>query len=237
MNILAIDTSTAIASVAVLNKQNQLFSKISEKQKSHSEIINSYVNSVLHEADLSLGDIDLFAIGVGPGSFTGIRVGTNAIKTLAYSFSKPVVAIDSMTLLAEQARGFHEGLPVLSIINAHKNMVYTSLFNLNSEGTEIKLGPTAIPVRELKNHIAEKVFVIGDGWETYHEFFPDELKDLMTFNPEFKDHYPLATTLAKLALKKARLNKTLDWNSFTPLYIRASEAEETRKGILITPLK
>lgn len=237
MNILAIDTSTAIASVAVLNTSEKIFTVVSEKQKSHSEVVNEYVENCLKQASLTLQDIDVFAAGVGPGSFTGIRVGTNAVKTLAYSFNKPVVAIDSLTILAEQARSYQQVLPILSIINAHKNMVYTSMFSFSNGDLSCELGPTAIPVRELKNHINKDVFVVGDGWETYQEYFPQELKDKMTFDSNFTQHYPLAETLAWIALREARLNRTLDWNSFTPLYIRASEAEETRKGILITPLK
>lgn len=116
-------------------------------------------------------------------------------------------------------------------------MVYTSLHSISQGVLSLELGPTAIPVRELKENINQNVFVVGDGWETYQEYFPDELKDKMIFDSKFTQHYPLAETLARIAQREARLNKTLDWNSFTPLYIRASEAEETRKGILITPLK
>ncbi len=237
MNILAIDTSTTIASVAVLNTSGKIFTVVSEKQKSHSEVVNEYVDSCLKQAQLELNDIDIFAAGIGPGSFTGIRVGTNAVKALAYSFQKPVVAVDSLAILAEQAQKYQQNLPILCIINAHKNMVYTSLFSNKNNDLICELGPTAIPVKELKDHISHDVFVVGDGWETYHEYFPQELKDKMTFDSQFTHHYPLAETLAWIAQREARLNKTLDWNSFTPLYIRASEAEETRKGILITPLK
>lgn len=237
MNILAVDTSTSIASVAVLKNNQGLFLQKSEKQKSHSEVINNFIEQALTEAQLKLTDIDLFAVDIGPGSFTGIRVGTNAIKTLAYSFNKPVVAIDSLRVLAEQAFATSRDLPVLCIVNAHKNMVYTAIYRKKDNQVICSLEPQAIPVRDLKNHITERLFVVGDGWETYQEYFPEELKNLLLFDESFSQHHPLADSLAKIALQDGKLNKTMDWNSFTPLYIRSSEAEENRKGILLTPLK
>ncbi|UXR65845.1 tRNA (adenosine(37)-N6)-threonylcarbamoyltransferase complex dimerization subunit type 1 TsaB [Bdellovibrio bacteriovorus] len=234
MKILAMETSTAVGGVAVIVDGKVIAEETTLRQKTHSEIISPFTESCLTEAGLRLEDIDAFAVGQGPGSFTGIRVAANAGKTFAYSFNKPMVTIDSLVLLAERARGSDK--PVLSIINAYKNMVYLGLFDMSGPEPRYLKGPAAIPVRELSQHINQEVLVVGDGWEAYNEYFPETLRSLMHRSSELPD-YPLASTLGLMAEKRVQSGQTLDWKSFIPLYIRASEAEETKKGILITPLK
>ncbi|WP_413585743.1 tRNA (adenosine(37)-N6)-threonylcarbamoyltransferase complex dimerization subunit type 1 TsaB [Bdellovibrio sp. HCB274] len=234
MKILAMETSTLLGGVAVIQDGKVVAEESSQRQKSHTEIISPFVERTLRTAGLKLEDIDVFAVGQGPGSFTGIRVAANAGKTYAYSFNKPMVTIDSLMLLAEQAKA--SKLPVLAIMNAYKNMVYLGMFDCSGDEPQYIKGPAAIPVRELSQHIDRDVTVVGDGWETYHEYFPDELKKKMHLNSDFPNE-PLAKTLGLMAEKRAKRGLTLDWKSFIPLYIRASEAEETKKGILISPLK
>ncbi|WP_413559099.1 tRNA (adenosine(37)-N6)-threonylcarbamoyltransferase complex dimerization subunit type 1 TsaB [Bdellovibrio sp. HCB209] len=234
MKILAMETSTLLGGVAVIQDGKVVAEESSQRQKSHTEIISPFVERTLTAAGLKLEDIDVFAVGQGPGSFTGIRVAANAGKTYAYSFNKPMVTIDSLTLLAEQA---HESTrPVLAIMNAYKNMVYLGLFDCSGDEPKYLKGPAAIPVRELSQHIDIEVTVVGDGWDTFHEYFPEELKRKMHRDSKFSDE-PHARTLGVMAERRAVRGQTLDWKSFIPLYIRASEAEETKKGILISPLK
>lgn len=234
MKILAMETSTTLGGVAVIVDGKVVAEESSLRQKSHSENISPFIEYCLQKAHLQLDEIDVFAVGQGPGSFTGIRVAANAGKTFSYSFNKPLVTIDSLVLLAQQARGSQK--PVLSIINAYKNMVYLGLFDVTGEEPRYIKGPEAIPVRELKQHIQQECVVVGDGWDAYQEYFPDELKQKLTRDPQLPDE-PLASTLGLMAEARAKINQTLDWKSFVPLYIRASEAEETKKGILISPLK
>lgn len=234
MKILAMETSTLLGGVAVIVDGQIVVEESSLRQKSHSENINPFIERCLQKAGLRLEDIDLFAVGQGPGSFTGIRVAANAGKTYSYCFNKPLVTVDSLMLLAQQAK--KQPMPVLSIINAYKNMVYLGLFDVSGEEPVYLKGPEAVPVRDLKNIIHQDCIVVGDGWEAFHEYFPEELTAKLHRNPEFPDH-PLATTLGLMAESRGKKKQTLDWKSFVPLYIRASEAEETKKGVLITPLK
>lgn len=234
MNILALETSTLLGGVAVVKNGKVLAQAQCMRQKSHSEKINDFVESCLQESNLKLSDIDYYATGQGPGSFTGIRVAANAAKTYAYSFDKPLVTADSLENLAAQVTD--RTRPVLAIINAFKNMVYTGVFDISGESPVYIKGPFAVPVRELVQYIDQDCWVVGDGYEAYHKFFPEELSAKL-FRPTEPNDYPSAPTLGLLAEKKIKLNKTMDWKSFLPLYIRASEAEETKKGILISPLK
>lgn len=234
MKILAMETSTLVGGVAVVIDGKVAAEESSLRQKSHSENISPFVDHCLSKAGLKLEDIDVFAVGQGPGSFTGIRIAANAGKTFAYSFNKPMVTIDSLMLLAYQAKA--SGKNVAAMINAYKNMVYLGVFDVSGEEPRYIKGPEAVPVRDLKDHIGRECVVVGDGWEAYHEYFPEELQRKLQRDASLPD-YPHATTLGIMAEKRALNGQTLDWKSFLPLYIRASEAEETKKGILISPLK
>ncbi len=234
MKVLALETSTLWGGAAIVENGRLLAERSSSEQRSHSENLHPFIDECLKEAKLQLSEIDVFAVGQGPGSFTGIRVAANIGKSYAYAFSKPLVSIDSLTLLAAPSRG--QSLDVLSIINAHKNMVYLGLFDVSQAEPKYLLGPTAVPVRELNKLIAKDCLVLGDGWAAFEAYFSNDLKKLLHRDSSLED-YPRAAVLGFLAEERAKRGQTLDWKSFIPLYIRASEAEETKKGILISPLK
>jgi len=234
MIVLAMETSTQLGGVAVIKDGQVLAMESSLRQKSHSEVLNRFIHNCLEKSQVQLKNVDVFAVGQGPGSFTGIRVAANAGKTFSYVYNKPLVTIDSLVLLAAATKS---QMPVLSIINAYKNMVYLGLFDLNKgpEPTYL-MGPEAVPVQKLGGLITQDVLVVGDGYETYQEYLPEELKKKLHRDSQFSDQ-PMAETLGLLAEKRALQSQTIEWKSFVPLYIRASEAEETRKGIVISPLK
>jgi N6-L-threonylcarbamoyladenine synthase/tRNA threonylcarbamoyladenosine biosynthesis protein TsaB len=234
MKILALETSTHLAGVAVIQDGKVVAEESSLRQRSHSEVLNVFIDNCLKKSNLTLNDIDVFAVGQGPGSFTGLRVAGNAAKTLGYCYNKPLVTIDSLMLLAAMAP--KSSRPVLSIINAFKNMVYLGIFDVQGDIPKYLKGPEAVPVRELSKYVDQDMTVVGDGWEAFHEFFPEQVTAKLHRTNDSHD-YPQAATLGLLAELKAKANQTLDWKSFLPLYIRASEAEEQKKGILISPLK
>jgi tRNA threonylcarbamoyladenosine biosynthesis protein TsaB len=234
MKVLALETSTTTGSVALIIDGQVAAEKFSLRQRSHSEIINPFVDECLRQCQLKLEDIDAFAVGQGPGSFTGIRVAANAGKSFSYCYNKPLIAVDSLTLLARQAQ--HYALPTLTMINAYKNMVYFGLFDVSGVEPRFLQGPLAVPVRDLKKLINQKCVAVGDGWADYFDYFPEELKALLVRQPDLSDA-PLASTLGQLAHQRLIQGQTMDWKSFVPLYIRASEAEESKKGIIISPLK
>ncbi len=237
--ILALETSTQWGSVALIKDQNILAEESSNQQKSHSELINPMIDSCLKKANAKFSDITLVATGYGPGSFTGIRVAGNAAKSLAYTLQLPLFALDSLYLLAEQARPKAQTLklPVLSMINAYKNMVYYGLYDVSGDIPKALVPVSVVPVRNLHQTIqSDKFLVVGDGYNAYRDYFSEEFaKKIHRENPS--QDYPLAKTLGLLSEKLKNTSPTLDWKSFVPLYIRSSEAEENLKGILFSPLK
>ncbi len=241
MKILALETSTLMGSAALVIDGKVIAEKSSRKQRSHSEVLNTFIEEVLQIGGVSLAQIDCFAVGKGPGSFTGLRIAGNVGKTLAYSYQKPMVAIDSLTLLAaataQKKLLSNPGSewPVFSMVNAYKNMVYFGLFKNVASFPEFISGPGVIPVKSLASVLTEKCLIVGDGFTSYEGFFPESISHFMYRDSNFSDE-PMASTLGLLATTQVQKGLTLDWNSFVPLYIRASEAEETKRGIFITSL-
>jgi tRNA threonylcarbamoyladenosine biosynthesis protein TsaB len=232
MKILALETSTLMGSAALIIDGKVVGEKLAHRQKSHSEVLNIFIEELLSASKINLEEIDCFAVSKGPGSFTGLRIAGNIGKTFAYVYNKPMVAIDSLTLLAAKAPG---DIPIFSMINAYKNMVYYGLFKNQSSFPEFTEGPNVIPVKSLGDIIKAPCLAVGDGFTTYKDYFQPEVSKFLNRNSLVPDE-PLASTLGLLAMKQIQKGMTLDWKSFVPLYIRASEAEENKRGIFIPSL-
>jgi N6-L-threonylcarbamoyladenine synthase/tRNA threonylcarbamoyladenosine biosynthesis protein TsaB len=232
MKILALDSSTLMGSAALVIDGKVVSEKFSRRQKSHSEVLNTFIDELLNESKLKLTEIDYFAVSKGPGSFTGLRIAGNIAKTLSYSYQKPIVAIDTLTLLAANSP---RTLPTFSMINAYKNMVYYGLYKAKPGLPEPIKGPDVIPVKSLGEIIKEKCLVVGDGYATYKPYFSEEVSKLFVRDAHVSDD-PMASTLGLLSIHQIQQGLTLDWKSFVPLYIRASEAEENKRGIFIPSL-
>lgn len=238
MIILACETSTLLGSVALLEDQKVVAYEDSLRRGSHSDVLNVFIENVLNKSGKKLSDVDLFASGIGPGSFTGIRISLNAMKTLAYCFNRPVIGIDSLNSLAaqvaysEQFRQF-KNLPVIAMINAYKNMVYIASYRLQNDVlTEIK-APEVVRVQNLENYFSEKAIVCGDGYITYEKYFSAAVRQKIVRTEQAFDE-PHAKTTGQLAYQN--LNRSQQWNQLVPLYLRSSEAEENLQGIKFQPL-
>lgn len=232
MIILALETSTRLGSVALIENNKILAYEESVEQRSHSEFLNLFVDHCLKVAKVNLPQVDCFAVGMGPGSFTGIRIAGNVGKSFAYSQAKPMVAVDSLSLLAYPVKGSPYNL--VTMINAYKNMVYLAIYD--GLTLEIKTPPLVVRVQDLAQYIQVESLIIGDGYDVYSEYFPKELKKLILRNSNVSD-FPNAKTLGIMAVERARNLKTFEWNLFKPLYLRASEAEENLNGIVFKSLK
>lgn len=227
MKILAFESSTAVGGVALWVRDQIVSEKLCRQQRSHSEVLHDYVNSVLDESHLGLDDIDAFAVGQGPGSFTGIRVAASAGMTFAYLKSKPLLAVDSLTLLASNIQD--DSRPVLAIMNAYKNMVYVATYLVRPDEPRLLEAPRALPLKDLQSKVTSDMTVVGDGFQLLGPWLSPEALARLHRLDGIPDH-PLPSTLARVAAHRLRQGRTLDWKSFSPLYLRASEAEENLQG-------
>jgi tRNA threonylcarbamoyladenosine biosynthesis protein TsaB len=230
---LAIDSSTQIASVALLNNNSLVSQRESRIQRSHSEHLNLFAQELLIESKISVSDLNLVSVGVGPGSFTGIRVAVNLAKTISYSCNIPLVAVNSLEALAFPY--YNQDLPILTLINAYKNMSYFAIYQSDKTSKKILRLPHVTPMKDIKNIISSEHLTVGDGFLFYQKYLPENLLKLM-IRPSNPQDFPLASTIGQIGLNYFSQDLTFDWKSLTPLYIRSSEAEETAQGIVWSPL-
>jgi tRNA threonylcarbamoyladenosine biosynthesis protein TsaB len=221
MITLALDTSTNHGGIAVLDGTAVLANRSWLREKSHSELVTSTILDCLSQAKLKIENIERIAVGRGPGSFTGIRIAINAARTLAYSLNVPLFAFDTNEILAAAVPAKQTSL--LTVVNAHKNLLYSALHTFK-DGTWVKFeGPNAWTIEELEKQIQSPHLCVGDGFVEFENLFPPGLKSKLLRDKTISD-YPSAEALGLLSLGKSA--RPLVWKELQPLYIRASEAEE-----------
>lgn len=230
MKILAFETSTPNGGAAIIDGGRVLGEEISRRQRSHSELLHVFVAHLLTSTGLRLSDFDAFAVGQGPGSFTGIRVAADAGKAFAAALERPLITIDTLTQIA--SRSVEKSDPVLVLINAFKNMVYYGLFDVQGPEPVYLKGPGAVALDAIESILPPgPVTVVGDGWALCQKSLRSEVLSRMHRGRSPVDE-PSPATLGVLAHERLRKGLSLDWKSFTPLYLRASEAEENERGAL-----
>lgn len=227
MIILALDTSTAQGGVAVLEGDRTLATRSWERKGSHSELLTAEIENCLKDAGRKIGQLQMIALGHGPGSFTGIRVAVNAARTLAYTLSIPVSVFDTNEILA--AMVMRSDLPVLALVNAQKNAVFAATFSHGATEPRARtLDTTMVEAHELEALIKTPHLCLGDGYEAlFSTLTPDLLVNLVR-DPAVRD-FPSAETLGRLAWLSRDSRPPLVWKDVQALYIRASGAEEKLK--------
>jgi tRNA threonylcarbamoyladenosine biosynthesis protein TsaB len=176
----------------------------------HSEIATIELQEILKEAGKKLEDVSGFAVNIGPGSFTGLRVGINLVRTLAYALEKPVATFTSLEAIAfENGKA---GEKILVAIKAIQNFYYAGAYEKTADGMRTLVEPFSAAIDEVRAK--------GPYDRTIVEGLPGEML------------IPSAKTLVAMSVH-ASFSK---WNSVKPLYVRASEAEEKLKKGLLKPL-
>jgi len=229
LKVLAIETSTMAGSVALVDGDELVSEYLLNIDITHSERLLLAIDCVLRDTKMPVGEIDGFAISIGPGSFTGLRIGTSTIKGLAYAANKPVVGIPTLDAMAENI-SFTDYL-ICPILDARKKQVYTALYKRGTKDRLEKITPDlVINPSELLKKIQERVVFLGDGLKVYHTLIKETLQDMALFAP-LNLRLPRAANVAKLSLCQFKENNVLDLDTFTPSYVRPSEAEEKFKEL------
>ncbi len=233
MMLLAMETSALTGSLALVEAflqgdgQSPDLKVIAESTvnlpSTHSERLMPSLNRLLQDASLTIRDVQGIALALGPGSFTGLRIGVSTVKGLAYALKVPVVGVSSLDALAQNLR--FSSLQVCPVLDARKKEVYAALFRGDGEGHLEKMGKDRVlPPEDLALQIVEKTLFLGNGLETYGELFRRKLgPKAILAPPEFS--LPRAVNVARLSLEEFQKGRTLDVFSFAPAYLRRSEAE------------
>ena len=227
MKVLAVDTSSAVAAVAVMDEEKGLLGEyLQNNGRTHSQRLMLMVDTLLKGLEIKLEDIDAFAASIGPGSFTGLRIGITSIKAMAYPHNKPVVSIPTLDALAYNMLCF-KGL-VCPMMDARNRQVYTAVYENTSHG-QIKITDyCGIRIEELVQIIKEKAtpaVFLGDAVDLYREYLKEELVGNCFFAPA-SQMLQRASSVAGLALEKALKGQTESSFDMVPFYLRKSQAEQ-----------
>lgn len=223
MRILAVDTSTASGSVALLDGEVLTAEWTLLSARTHNRRLLDGVDRLLAEAGWALEDVDAFAVTTGPGSFTGIRIGLSTMKAMAWALDKPLVGVGTLEALAAPLGAARSA--VCPVIDARKNEVYAALYHPDGTGglREVR-APAVLAPERLAAWIAEKTFLCGDGWRVYRETLIRSLGNrVLDPGPGF--HEIRAAFVGRCALRMLDAGAETDPVRVMPLYVRPSEAE------------
>ncbi len=230
MKLLSIECSATPCSVALSENGRLLASDFLNDKLTHSETLMPMVVSVLESAKCDVGEIDAVAVSVGPGSFTGIRIGISAVKGLAQAKKLPCVAVSTLRAMAENCK--QNNCIVCAVMDARCNQVYNALFEL-SDGAVIRLcEDRALAIEDLIPDIEKlskngnKIYIVGDGAEIFYPFVSEisgvELADLNI-------RYQNARGVATAAFEKLTKGEVLNVSELQPVYLRLPQAERELK--------
>jgi tRNA threonylcarbamoyladenosine biosynthesis protein TsaB len=227
MKILAIETATMLGGIALLNDSAGLIAEIRLNVKStHSERLMTGLDHILKQSSLTISDIDFFALSIGPGSFTGLRIGLSTVKGLSYATGKPVVTVPTLEAMALNFP--YCKYPLCTLLDARKNEVYAALFRWDGDGFKRLLRESAMPVSKLAEtitqYIEDKVLLTGEGTLLYRDKIIKYLGErAIIASPEKMT--PSPANVAILGIRKALKGEFSELSSIVPFYIRRSEAE------------
>lgn len=218
MNILAIDTSGGVCTAAVL-ADNRLLSEVyMDGRRTHSETLGVMVDQCLKYAELTAEDIDLFACAIGPGSFTGLRIGVGFIKGLAHASQRPALGVNTLDALARNAAGF-DAL-VCPIIDARREEVYTATY----EGGSLKSPYRAVPLKSLLAELeGRRVLFLGDAALKYRDKICSASSGFTVAHPGVA--LQRAGSVGLCAFDIYESGERQDVYSLEPFYLRETQAE------------
>jgi len=223
MKILAVDTATYTGSVALLEDDRVAAEWDLQSAQTHNRRLLQTIDFLLQQTGWEIRGVDAFAVTLGPGSFTGLRIGMSTVKALAWSLRKPFVGIASLDALAAALQ--YASLPVCPILDARKKEVYFATYRSDANGGQIRQSPyIAAAPAQLLEHLTEPTIVCGDGWLLYREELLPALARL-AIEAAAPFHFIRASFVGALARQQLLAGKAHDPLTSAPLYVRPSEAE------------
>lgn len=243
MKLIGIDSSGLVASVAIMENDKLVAEYTINNKKTHSQTLLPMLEEIVKNAGLEMKEIDAIAIAAGPGSFTGLRIGSATVKGLGLALKKPIVPISTLEALAYNMYGTNS--LVCPIMDARRNQVYTGIYEFVTEDGEPDINkglckeyrlnvvkePCAVPIEEIAealNIMNKEVIFLGDGVPV----FAEQLQELMKVNYSFAPgHLRLqkAGCVASLGMEKFKAGIYEDASEHSPEYLRLSQAERERK--------
>ena len=222
--IISIETATMCGSVALLSGNRCLAENSVDTTTTHSRRLIRQVAQVMEETELDWSQIDGIAVSLGPGSFTGLRIGLSTAKGLAMAADCPLLGVPTLDGLAHQILA-PPGSMICALLDARKKEVYAAFYKCNAAGIPEKSSADMVMKPEkLVSLIEQPTLLIGDGGVVYRDFFKEVLGESAIFTPA-RSFFPRASTIGYLAAKMFANQDFLEQADAVPIYVRPSEAE------------
>lgn len=229
MKVLAIEASGNVASVAIASEEKILAEITTDSKKTHSQTLLPMIDEVLKKSECTVADMDFIAISKGPGSFTGLRIGSATAKGMAFAAGKDIVEVGTLEAMAY---GVSDVTSVICpIIDARNKNVFTGFYRVDENGNLEEIEEQqAITLDETIEKINkyENVVLLGDGADANKE----ELKEKVTTNYRFVPAHlnrQRAGMVATLGIKYYEEGRAIPSNEHAPTYLRKSQAERMRE--------
>lgn len=229
MKILALDSSGLVASAAVVEDENLLAEYTVNYKKTHSQTLLPMLETITKMIELDLHSIDAIAVAAGPGSFTGLRIGSATAKGLGLALDKPLISVPTVDALAYNLYGTDR--LICPMMDARRSQVYTGIYEFAGEELKSLLPQTPMEVPRLAerlNALQREVLLLGDGAAVYKE----EMEKLLTVPHAWVPAHlnkQRAAAVAVLGLQYLREGKTETAAEHQPIYLRLSQAEQERE--------
>lgn len=222
MLTLAFDTSSSTASVAILSDNAVLYDTIINKELNHSEVLLPAIDEALLQSGVKLSEVDLLACTLGPGSFTGLRIGMGTLKGLMMATSKPAAGVSSLAALAQNIR--QKDKIVGAMMDAGRGQVYLACYQYDQDSRLKQIAAArAVDPQSLADVDQKNIIYVGDGATKYADL-------LQTFGSQIEiasaqQQFIHASAVAKLAMEKYLLNDLLNLAGCVPVYLRSADAQ------------
>lgn len=228
MKILALDSSGLTASVAVVEEDILVGEYTINYKKTHSQTLLPMLDQVAKEIELDLNTIDYIAVAAGPGSFTGLRIGSATAKGLGLALKKPLIHIPTVDALAYQFYGTDK--VICPLMDARRNQVYTGMFRFQGEEFITLRQQCAVSIEEILEKVNEQgqeTLFLGDGVPVYLDKIKELVKVSVLFAPAHRSRQS-AGAVAVLAQQYVKQGKIETAAQHMPDYLRLSQAERER---------
>ena len=228
MKILALDSSGLVASVAIVTEEIVLAEYTVNYKKTHSQTLLPMLNEIIKMVELKLSEIDAIAVAAGPGSFTGLRIGSATAKGLGLALDKPIIAIPTVDALAYNLYGTNR--LICPLMDARRDQVYTGLYEFGGDAFHIVKQQTAVAIEDILeevNQMDREVIFLGDGVPVYQTIIEEKTKVQYSFAPVHLNRQR-AGAIGALGLVYYKQNNLQTALQHEPVYLRLSQAERER---------
>jgi tRNA threonylcarbamoyladenosine biosynthesis protein TsaB len=222
MRILGIDTSTMTAGIGIVEDDQVLIDLKYDVKITYSEVLLSTIDLALKTIGLEREKLDGFAVSIGPGSFTGLRIGLATVKGLCFASGKPLATVSSLDALASLSLFCR--YPVVPLLDAKKNQVYAAIYDTGGGDLKRKSEYLVVDIEELIKNISSKTLFVGPAVRVYQEDLIRFLGDKAYFAPN-EQSLPSGACVARLGLSRIISGQIEDITDLEPMYLRKSEAE------------